>query len=109
MKSIAILALMLVCPAHAQQAKTEGHGAAEDKARTVRGGASKGVKACHEDIDRFCKDVTPGEGRIGACLKANKKKLSKSCVRWAAHGGKGHSDEALAEIDKSLAPAPPPK
>lgn len=72
----------------------------EDKARTVKGGASLGVKACHADIERWCKTVKPGEGRIGACLKAKSKKLSKSCRRWASHGGANAMDEALTrDID----------
>ncbi len=84
-----------------------GHEAKEDKARTVPGGASKGVKACHRDIDKFCKDVKPGEGRLGACLKANAKKLSKGCRSWASHGGKGHMDEAFGrDIDGAPVAAP---
>lgn len=71
------------------------HESAENKKRTVKGGASKGVKACHADIDRWCKAVKAGEGRIGACLQGHVKELSKSCVRWASHGGKEHIEEAL--------------
>lgn len=79
------------------------HELAEDKARTVPGGASKGIKACHADIERFCRKIKPGEGRLGACLKTNVKKLSKRCRKWASHGGVAHIDEALArDIDGSV-------
>lgn len=71
------------------------HEKMEDRARTVEGGASKGVRECHADIERWCKKVKPGEGRLGACLKANAKKLSKRCRRWAAHGGENAVEEAL--------------
>lgn len=74
--------------------------AAQEKGWTVPGGASQGVKACHEDIERFCKDVEPGEGRLGRCLLRNKKKLSRRCRRWARHGGAAHEDASLRELDK---------
>lgn len=37
-------------------------------------------KGCQTDIDSFCKDVTPGEGRVVACLGAHEDKLSARCV-----------------------------
>jgi len=104
-----IIIAALASVGHAQEpqkpaAEAERHETAEDKARTVAGGASKGVKACHADIERWCKKVKPGEGRLGACLKAKAKKLSRSCRRWAAHGGEKSIEEALArDID-----GPPP-
>ena len=115
---IRLLALILLSASFAgaaDQAKPieegkPGHEASEDKARTAKGGASKGVKACHADIERFCKGVKAGEGRLGVCLKKNVKKLSKSCRLWAAHGGKEHMDEALGrDIDGAPAPAPVPE
>lgn len=101
MRTLLVGLLLLALPAAAAEEKTPSSEKAEDAARTVPGGASKGVKACHEDIERFCKDVIAGEGRLGACLKANRKKLSKKCLKWAAHGGKAHTDEALTDIDKA--------
>lgn len=74
--------------------------AAEDAARTVPGGASKGVKACHEDIERFCAKVKPGEGRLGRCLERNRKKLSPACRTFILHGGKSHASKAFLEIDQ---------
>lgn len=104
-----ILVALMTSPGHSQETKksageAERHEKTEDKARTVEGGASKGVKACHADIERWCKAVKPGEGRLGACLKAKAKSLSKSCRRWASHGGEGAVEEALTrDID-----GPPP-
>lgn len=83
------------------------HERAEDRSRAVPGSASMGVKACHDDIERFCRRVKPGEGRLGACLKANVKKLSKPCLKWAEHGGKRHVQASLAEIDAAPKTAPP--
>jgi hypothetical protein len=35
--------------------------------------------ACKADIEKFCDGVQVGEGRLEKCLKAHKKKLSKTC------------------------------
>lgn len=108
-----VLVLSFAAAAHAQQpaAKAPDHAeSAENKARTAPGGASKGVKACHADIERWCKDVKPGEGRLGACLLPHQKELSKKCLRWASHGGKAHVHEAFArDLDGAPAPAPTAK
>jgi hypothetical protein len=46
--------------------------AAEDLVETV-------TKGCEKELTGFCKDVTPGEGRILACLYAHNDKLSGQC------------------------------
>jgi len=53
--------------------------------RYVRQGASN-IKfapgtyaACVEDVDRLCKGVQPGQGRIHACLVSHKNSLSTTC------------------------------
>lgn len=66
-------------------------------ADAARGGRGEGKGVCAEDIQKLCKDVKPGGGRIAACLKENEKKLSKACAerqaavkeRGARRGGKG--------------------
>jgi Golgi apparatus protein 1 len=41
--------------------------------------------ACKNDIATYCKNVNPGQGRIGACLKSNSDKLSSDCHdQWQA-------------------------
>ena len=37
------------------------------------------AKGCQKEIEGFCKDVTPGEGRILACLYAHNDKLTGQC------------------------------
>lgn len=37
------------------------------------------VKGCQKELETFCKDVTPGEGRGLACLYAHSDKLSAQC------------------------------
>jgi hypothetical protein len=36
-------------------------------------------KACAEDIQKFCKDIQPGGGRIAKCLKEHACDLSPAC------------------------------
>jgi hypothetical protein len=45
-------------------------------------------KACRGDFEKYCKDVTPGGGRIIACLSQQGDKLSPACK------------SALAEAEK---------
>jgi len=102
-----VLMLSFAAAARAQQPASQAPAhseSGEDRARAVPGGASKGVKACHADIERWCRDEKPGEGRLGACLLPHRKELSKKCLRWASHGGKAHIDEALSR-DLDGAPA----
>ena len=37
------------------------------------------AEACKTDMQQYCKDVKPGEGRMARCLKENEAKLSESC------------------------------
>jgi hypothetical protein len=36
-------------------------------------------KGCEKEITSYCKDVTPGEGRLLACLYAHEDKVSARC------------------------------
>src|SRR5512143_2523756 len=36
-------------------------------------------KGCEKELKTYCKDVTPGEGRVLACLYAHEDKLSGQC------------------------------
>jgi hypothetical protein len=37
------------------------------------------AKGCDKELNTYCKDVTPGEGRVLACLYAYEDKLSGQC------------------------------
>ena len=65
-------------------------------AETPRHGGPGGG-ACKQDVQTFCHDVKPGEGRIAACLKANREKVSGGCKAAvkAAHGK--HRSEPAAK------------
>ena len=52
--------------------------------------------ACKQDIATLCPDVKPGEGRIAACLKTNRRQLSAGCK------------EAIKEHRREQHTQPPP-
>ena len=37
------------------------------------------ANGCKEELNTYCKDVTPGEGRVLACLYAHEDKLTGKC------------------------------
>jgi hypothetical protein len=52
------------------------------------------AKGCKKEIGSYCKDVTPGEGRILACLYAHEDKLSGQC-EYALY-------DAVAQLERAL-------
>jgi hypothetical protein len=50
------------------------------QAQTTADRLKEAVTACQGDIDKFCGKTQPGQGRIAACLAANKTSVSKNCV-----------------------------
>ena len=38
------------------------------------------LRACEADVDGYCRDVVPGEGRVVSCIKANESRVSKDCI-----------------------------
>lgn len=63
------------CKAHGEQAKER---------------LKEAHEACSPDIEKFCKDVKPGQGRILRCLKEHESELSQACreSRSRARGSK---------------------
>jgi hypothetical protein len=46
---------------------------------------AKGAKeACHDDVQKLCKDVKPGGGKIVECLKQHEGELSQACKEHIA-------------------------
>jgi len=55
------------------------------------------VRGCEKEINTFCKDVTPGEGRVLACLFAHNDKLSGSC-EYALYDAAVRLERAIAAL-----------
>jgi phage host-nuclease inhibitor protein Gam len=36
-------------------------------------------EACKPDVEKFCKEIKPGDGRIAACLKSHDSELAPAC------------------------------
>jgi len=49
----------------------------QDQDETVMPKSGKG--ACKADIEKFCKGIKPGGGRLWACIKSNNDRLSQEC------------------------------
>jgi hypothetical protein len=47
-------------------------------------------KACEGDVNKLCKGVQPGEGRIIKCLKEHEKELSPDCSAAMEKGKEMH-------------------
>ena len=55
------------------------------------------TEGCKKEIDYYCKMVTPGEGRILACLYAHSEKLSNRC-EYALFDAAAQLERAVAAM-----------
>ncbi|MFO7713340.1 cysteine rich repeat-containing protein [Desulfosarcina sp.] len=55
------------------------------------------ANGCKAEIDTYCKDVTPGEGRVLACLYAHGDKLSGKC-EYALYDAAAQLERAVAAL-----------
>ena len=55
------------------------------------------ANGCKKEIDTYCKMVTPGEGRILACLYAHSEKLSNRC-EYALYDAAAQLERFVAEL-----------
>jgi hypothetical protein len=53
--------------------------ACQAELRAARERAAEFRQACGPDVERFCRGVRPGQGRILACLKGRESDLSPAC------------------------------
>jgi hypothetical protein len=63
-------------------------------ADTIVGTVTEG---CKTELDAWCKDVTPGEGRVLSCLAAREDKLSGQC-EYALYQASAQLDAFVAAI-----------
>jgi hypothetical protein len=55
------------------------------------------TKGCKKELETYCKDVTPGEGRVLACLYAYEDKLSGQC-EYALYDAAAQLERALTAL-----------
>jgi hypothetical protein len=55
------------------------------------------TKGCEKELMAYCKDVTPGEGRVLACLYAFSDKLSPRC-EYALYDAASQLERALTAL-----------
>lgn len=55
------------------------------------------VEGCKVELETYCKDVTPGDGRILACLYARSDKLSGKC-EYALYDAAAQLERAVAAL-----------
>ncbi len=55
------------------------------------------IDACKPDIDSYCSQVSPGEGRLLACFYAHQDKLSGRCG-WALYQGAAQIERQLEQF-----------
>jgi len=52
---------------------------------------------CRQELSTYCKDVTPGEGRVLACLYAHNDKLSAKC-EYALYDAAAQLERAVTAL-----------
>lgn len=70
---------------------------AETPQKELAGALDTFSQGCQQELTTFCKDVTPGEGRILACLYAFQDKLSPRC-EFALYDSISQLDRALTNL-----------
>jgi len=72
--------------------------AAEDPLQKgVQGALDTFTQGCQQELITFCKNVTPGEGRILACLYAFQDQLSPKC-EYALYDSVSQLDRTLTNL-----------
>ncbi|NJL07852.1 MAG: hypothetical protein HC900_05985 [Methylacidiphilales bacterium] len=59
---------------------------------------SKIQAACRSDVDKYCSQVTPGEGRLILCMQAHEDKVSGACD-YAVYEASRNLQRALDNIE----------
>jgi hypothetical protein len=75
--TLAILPLLAVLSAGSISAQTSIGKAVLDR---LNARVEKLESACAKDIKKFCRSVTPGEGRMVYCMQAHEDKISTKCA-----------------------------
>ncbi|OKY74642.1 MAG: hypothetical protein BM485_12410 [Desulfobulbaceae bacterium DB1] len=77
------------------------HAADDPLTQGARDALETFTEGCRQELTTFCKDVTPGEGRILACLYAFQDKVSLRC-EYALYDSIGQLDRTLANLSYAI-------
>lgn len=86
--TVSIVVLGLVSPVFASNDPLE---------KGIEGAVETFAEGCQNELTTFCKDVTPGEGRLLACLYAFEDKVSVRC-QYALY-------DSIYQLNRTLANA----
>lgn len=67
----------------------------------LQGAVDTFTDGCQQELTTFCKDVTPGEGRILACLYAFQDKLTPRC-EYALYDSMSQLDRTLTNLSYAI-------
>lgn len=59
------------------------------------------MQGCETELEAYCKDVTPGEGRILACIYAHGDKISGRC-EYAMYDSAAQLERAVAALSYAV-------
>jgi hypothetical protein len=80
---------------------TAGPVFAEDPQKEAQKAAGTFLEGCEKELATWCKEVTPGEGRILACLYAYQDKLSPRC-EYALYDAAAQLERALSALSYTV-------
>jgi len=76
--------------------------AAEDPLlKGAQGALDTFTEGCQQELTTFCKDVTPGEGRILACIYAFQDKITPRC-EYALYDSVSQLDRTLTNLSYAI-------
>jgi hypothetical protein len=70
---------------------------AAEHTQAKKGPVETFLEGCEAELDSYCKDVTPGEGRLLACIFAYEDKLSTRC-EYALYDSAAQLERAVAAL-----------
>nr|MBS0019207.1 cysteine rich repeat-containing protein [Gammaproteobacteria bacterium] len=74
-----------------------GPAVAEEPGQASKGLVDNFLEGCQVELERYCKEVTPGEGRLVACIFAHEDKLSSRC-EYALYDSAAQLERAVSAL-----------
>lgn len=105
LKNVALLAL--ICWSATACAGTPSNSSSKSStdaaANTTKGGDPLETfrKGCKSELESYCKNVTPGEGRVLACIYAHGDKISGRC-EYAMYDSAAQLERAVAALSYAV-------